>query len=61
VQCVSTSGFWAARFFKTCTFASDSVDNGKIRLNDERPKTARDLKIGDILAVDNASRSRAVG
>ncbi len=48
-------GLWAARFFKTRTFSSDAVDNGKIRLNDERTKTAHNLKIGDILAIDNGA------
>lgn len=46
---------WAARFFKTRTLASDAVDNGKVRLNDERTKPAHSLKTGDILAIDNGS------
>lgn len=46
---------WTARFFKTRTLASDAVDNGKIRLNDERTKPARNLKIGDMLAIDNGA------
>ncbi|GAC1551314.1 MAG: hypothetical protein NVS3B11_12390 [Collimonas sp.] len=46
---------WAARFFKTRTLASDAVDNGKVRLNDERTKPAHNLKIGDILAIDNGA------
>jgi len=46
---------WAARFFKTRTLASDAVDHGKVRLNDERTKPARNLKAGDILAIDNGA------
>lgn len=46
---------WAARFFKTRTLASDAVDNGKVKLNDERVKPARNLKIGEILAIDNGA------
>lgn len=46
---------WAARFFKTRTLASDAVDNGKVRLNDERTKPAHSLKAGDILAIDNGA------
>lgn len=46
---------WAARFFKTRTLASDAVDNGKVRLNDERTKPAHNLKTGDILAIDNGA------
>lgn len=46
---------WAARFFKTRTLASDAVDNGKVKLNDERVKPARNLKTGEILAIDNGA------
>lgn len=46
---------WAARFFKTRTLASDAVDNGKVKLNDARTKPAHNLKIGDILAIDNGA------
>lgn len=46
---------WAARFFKTRTLASDAVDNGKVKLNDERVKPARNLRIGEILAIDNGA------
>lgn len=46
---------WAARFFKTRTLASDAVDNGKVKLSDERVKPARNLKIGEILAIDNGA------
>ncbi|WP_211442866.1 RNA-binding S4 domain-containing protein [Collimonas humicola] len=46
---------WAARFFKTRTLASDAVDNGKVKLNDERTKPARNLKAGDTLAIDNGA------
>jgi ribosome-associated heat shock protein Hsp15 len=46
---------WAARFFKTRTLAGDAVDNGKVKLDDERVKPARNLKIGDILAIDNGA------
>ncbi|MEO6921390.1 MAG: RNA-binding S4 domain-containing protein [Collimonas sp.] len=46
---------WAARFFKTRTLAGDAVDNGKVKLSDERVKPARNLKTGDILAIDNGA------
>ncbi|WP_211474421.1 RNA-binding S4 domain-containing protein [Collimonas humicola] len=46
---------WAARFFKTRTLASDAVDNGKVKLNDERTKPARNLKAGDTLVIDNGA------
>ncbi len=46
---------WAARFFKTRSLATDAVDSGKVRLNGERIKPARNLKPGDILAIDNGA------
>jgi ribosome-associated heat shock protein Hsp15 len=46
---------WAARFFKTRTLATDAVDNGKVRLNGERIKPARNVKPGDTLDIDNGA------
>lgn len=46
---------WAARFFKTRSMATDAVDGGKVRLNGERIKPARSVKIGDTLDIDNGS------
>jgi ribosome-associated heat shock protein Hsp15 len=46
---------WAARFFKTRSLATDAVDSGKVRVNGDRVKPARSIKIGDKLEVDNGS------
>ncbi len=46
---------WAARFFKTRSLASEAVERGRVKLNDERCKPARSLKIGDLLDIDNGS------
>lgn len=46
---------WAARFFKTRSMATDAVDGGKVRLNGERVKPARNVKPGDTLEIDNGS------
>jgi ribosome-associated heat shock protein Hsp15 len=42
---------WAARFFKTRSAAQQAIDGGKIKLNGERTKPARDLKPGDELVI----------
>ena len=42
---------WAARFFKTRSIATDAVESGKIKLNGERPKPAKAVKVGDKLEV----------
>ena len=46
---------WAARFFKTRTLATDAVDGGKVRLNGERVKPARGVRVGDLLDIDNGA------
>lgn len=46
---------WAARFFKTRSLATDAVECGKVRCNDERVKPARKLKPGDMLAINNGA------
>jgi ribosome-associated heat shock protein Hsp15 len=46
---------WAARFFKTRTQASDAVDHGKVRIDRERIKPARNVRCGDILQIDNGA------
>ncbi len=46
---------WAARFFKTRSLASEAVERGRVKLNDERCKPARALKLGDLLDIDNGS------
>ncbi len=46
---------WAARFFKTRSLASDAVERGRVRLNGDRCKPARNLRPGDLLDIDNGS------
>lgn len=46
---------WAARFFKTRSLATDAVDAGRVKLHDERVKPARNIRIGDMLRVENES------
>ncbi len=46
---------WAARFFKTRSLASEAVERGRVRVNGERCKPARGLKLGELLDIDNGS------
>ena len=46
---------WAARFFKTRSMATDAVDSGRIKLNGDKVKPARGVKLGDRVDVDNGS------
>jgi ribosome-associated heat shock protein Hsp15 len=40
---------WAARFFKTRAAAQQAVAGGKVRVNGERAKPAKVLRVGDTL------------
>ena len=42
---------WAARFYKTRSLAQTAVAGGKVRLNDDRVKVAKEVKIGDTLTI----------
>ena len=46
---------WAARFFKTRSLATDAVDTGRVKLDGDRIKPARAVKVGDKLSIDNGS------
>ncbi|KON79884.1 S4 domain-containing protein [Azoarcus sp. PA01] len=42
---------WAARFYKTRSLASQSVEAGHVRLNGHAVKPARDVRPGDTLEI----------
>jgi ribosome-associated heat shock protein Hsp15 len=42
---------WAARFFKTRGLAADAIDGGKVRYDGQRPKAAKEVKIGGVLRI----------
>ena len=42
---------WVARFFKTRRLATDAVDGGKVKLNGNAAKPAKELKVGDSLRL----------
>ncbi|WP_034301314.1 RNA-binding S4 domain-containing protein [Herbaspirillum sp. RV1423] len=46
---------WAARFFKTRSLATDAVERAKVKLNGERTKPSHNLRIGDMLLIDNGA------
>lgn len=45
---------WAARFFRTRSQASAAVEGGKVHLNGQRVKPARELRVGDALSITAA-------
>jgi len=42
---------WAARFYKTRSLAAQGVEGGRVRLNGERVRPAKEVKPGDALEV----------
>jgi ribosome-associated heat shock protein Hsp15 len=42
---------WAARFFKTRTLAVEAIAAGRVAVNGERAKPAKELRVGDALAI----------
>lgn len=46
---------WAARFFKTRSLAADAVDTGRVKLDGDKVKPAKVVKIDDKLTIDNGA------
>ncbi|MCG8433727.1 MAG: RNA-binding S4 domain-containing protein, partial [Gammaproteobacteria bacterium] len=46
---------WAARFFKTRALATVAVNGGKVHVNGNRVKPAKEIKIGDELSITRGS------
>lgn len=42
---------WAARFFKTRSLAVDAIDSGKVRVDGDRAKAAKEVRLGMIIHV----------
>ena len=38
---------WAARFYKTRSISTEAIDGGKVRVNGDRVKPAKEVKVGD--------------
>lgn len=52
---------WAARFYKTRTLATDEIGKGRVAVNgQEVNKPAREVKVGDTVAVRREGLTRTV-
>ena len=51
---------WAARFFKTRSLCKSAIENGKIKINNERPKASRNINIGDIVIIKQKHMTRTI-
>jgi len=52
-KCRIDKWLWAARFFKTRSIAADAVDSGKVRVDADRVKPAKEVKIGMLVNIRN--------
>jgi len=52
-KCRLDKWLWAARFFKTRSIAADAVDGGKVRVEGDRTKPAKEIKIGMAINIRN--------
>jgi len=42
---------WAARFFKTRALAVEAIEGGRVSVNGDRAKPAKEIKAGDALSI----------
>ena len=42
---------WAARFFKTRSLAAQAIEGGKVKLNQQRMKPAKEVHVGDVVDI----------
>jgi ribosome-associated heat shock protein Hsp15 len=42
---------WVARFFKTRRLAVEAIEGGRVSVNGERAKPAKEVRVGDALAI----------
>ena len=42
---------WAARFFKTRTLAVEAIEGGRVSVNGDRAKPAKEVRAGDALSI----------
>ena len=49
---------WAARFYKTRALAAEDIAKGRISVNDQVAKAARELREGDLVELRQAGSSR---
>jgi ribosome-associated heat shock protein Hsp15 len=51
---------WAIRIFKTRSIAIDAINGGKVKLNGENIKPAKDIKVGEIYTIQLAQLLKTI-
>ena len=50
-KCRLDKWLWAARFFKTRSLATDAIDGGKVHVDGDRAKPAKEVRIGQRIHI----------
>jgi ribosome-associated heat shock protein Hsp15 len=50
-KCRLDKWLWAARFFKTRSLATDAIDGGKVYVDGNRVKPAKEVRVGQVLYI----------
>ena len=50
-KCRLDKWLWAARFFKTRSLAADAIDSGKVHVDGDRVKVAKEVKLGAVIHI----------
>ena len=51
---------WSARFYKTRTLAAEEIGKGRVEINGQEAKPAREVKVGDTVSVRREAVTRTV-
>lgn len=51
---------WAARCFKTRSLAAEAADLGRVQVNDQTAKPARELHVGDVISLRLGGEQRTL-
>jgi ribosome-associated heat shock protein Hsp15 len=51
---------WSARFYKTRTLAAEEIGKGRVAVNGQEAKPAREVKVGDTVSVRREAITRTV-
>ena len=51
---------WAARFYKTRGLSSEEIDKGRVLVNGQNAKPAKEVKVGDTMTIRTGPISRTV-
>ncbi len=52
-KCRLDKWLWAARFFKTRSLATAAIETGKVHVDGDRVKPAKDVRVGQVIHIRN--------